>query len=364
MRPLIWKNLPATALGQSTDLKADWDRLNAARGNLPFLSSQAMSIALPVFGLGTERLMVGQTNGRTCAMLLLTHAGKLRWQTFQPSQIPLGACVADAGLPIEAIADSLLQTGAVKLGLSLSVTQIDPLFTPRSEDTPSNRHDDYIATAWVDFVGSFDDYWAARGKNLRQNMRKQRNKLQAEGLSVEMRVWRNAADMPGAIARYGELEGRSWKAQEGTAIRPDNDQGRFYTALFQNAAEQAEAVVYEYLFDGKTVASNLCLQRAGTLVILKTTYDETIKAYSPAFLLNEEILQALFAEQQIQRLEYYGKVMEWHTRWTDNSRTLYHLTSFRHSLVKQLAQAIASRRVHKTPSAPDPQPAPPATNAA
>ncbi|MEO8118243.1 MAG: GNAT family N-acetyltransferase [Rhodoferax sp.] len=343
MSPLNWKSLPALALTQDTDLKKDWDRLNAARGSLPFLSSHALAPALQIFGQGNERLLLGQSNGRCQVMLLLVNAGKFRWQTFQPSQLPLGAWVADAGLLIEDIASSLLRDGSLKLCLSLSITQIDPLFTPRGEDTASNRHDDYIDTAWVDIVGSFDDYWAARGKNLRQNMRKQRNKLQAESVAVEMREWREAADMPGAIARYGELEGRSWKAQEGTAIRTDNDQGRFYTALFQNAAAQGEAVVYEYRFNGKTVASNLCLRQASTLVILKTTYDETIKVYSPAFLLNEELTQALFAEQRIQRLEYYGHVMEWHTRWTDNRRAIYHLTCFRHSLVKQLAQAVARR---------------------
>lgn len=339
MPPLIWKNLPALALTQDSTLKDNWDHLNVQRGNLPFLSSDALTPALQIFGQGTERLLVGHSNGACVAMLLIGKVAKFQWQTFQPSQLPLGAWVADAGLLVEDIASSLLQGGPLKLCLSLSITQIDPLFSPRGEDTANNRHDNYIDTAWVDLVGGFDDYWAARGKNLRQNMRKQRNKLQADGVAVEMRVWRGAADMPDAIARYGELEGRSWKAQEGTAIRPDNDQGRFYTALLTSAAEKGEAVVYEYLFDGKTVASNLCLRRANTLTILKTTYDESIKAYSPAFLLNEELTQALFTEQQIHRLEYYGRVMEWHTRWTDNSRTIYHLTTFRHPFIKRLVQA-------------------------
>ena len=53
--------------------------------------------------------------------------------------------------------------------------------------------------------------------------------------------------------------------------------------------------------------------------------------------------QALFEEQKITRLEYYGGLMEWHTRWTDNARTLYHLTSFRHSLLKRLAKTLAER---------------------
>ena len=361
MPHLTWTRLSALALSQDTALQTDWDRLNAAGGNLPFMSSAAVVAALQFFGSGDESLLAGQSNGQNAVMLLVSKVGRFQWQTFQPSQLPLGAWVAEAGLHIDDLASSLQRRGPLGLCLSLSITQIDPLIAPRRADTPHNRHDDYIATAWVDIKGSFDDYWAARGKNLRQNMRKQRNKLQTEGVAAEMRVWRNAADMPSAIARYGELEGRSWKAQEGTAIRPDNDQGRFYTTLFTKAADQGEAAVYEYLFDGKTVASNLCLRRASTLVILKTTYDESIKAYSPAFLLNEELTQMLFVEQQILRLEYFGKVMEWHTRWTDNSRTVYHLTSFRHSLVKQLAHAIASRKARSIQAEPSTQDAPPAS---
>ena len=231
----------------------------------------------------------------------------------------------------------------MKLSLSVSFTRVDPLFAPPAEDAADNRRDDYIDTAWVNIEGSFDDYWAARGKNLRQNMRKQRNKLEAESVAVQMRVFRDAADMPGAIARYGALEAQGWKAQEGTAIHPDNDQGRFYTELLQGLAAMGEASVYEYLFGDQTVAVNLCVHRGGTLTILKTTYDESIKVYSPAFLLNQDMLQALFTEQQIRRLEYYGSLMEWHTRWTDNRRTLYHVTTFRNSVVKRLAESLSAR---------------------
>ena len=53
--------------------------------------------------------------------------------------------------------------------------------------------------------------------------------------------------------------------------------------------------------------------------------------------------RALFAEQQIKRLEYYGSLMEWHTRWTDNRRTLYHLTTFRNGVVKRLAESLSPR---------------------
>jgi len=333
---LQWQNLPARALQGDTTLAPQWNRLNAVRGDLPFLSAEALATALDVFGHGNERLLIARQGDQIAAMLLLAPGGRLRWHTFQPSQIPLGAWVARAGLGIDDIAHSLLH-GPLGLCLVVSITQVDPLFAPRAADTPASHHTDYIDTGWVDVQGPFEQYWAARGKNLRQNMRKQRNKLGAEGTVTTMRVWTRPEDMAPALARYGALESAGWKAAQGTAIGDDNDQGRFYRELFEGAARRGEAVIYEYLFDDRSVAMNLCLRRAGVLVVLKTTYDESIKLFSPAFLLREEELQTLFAEASIQRIEYYGRLMDWHTKLTDNKRTLYHLTAYRWPLVKRLA---------------------------
>jgi hypothetical protein len=210
------------------------------------------------------------------------------------------------------------------------------MLAPRVPDQSDTKQIDYIETGWIDVIGTFDEYWSGRGKNLRQNMRKQRNKLAAEGVDIYMRVLTAPEDMAGAIERYGVLENSGWKATKGTAIHPDNSQGKFYIQLLENAAQCGEAVVYEYFFDGKTVALNLCVRRLGTLVVLKTTYDENIKNFSPAFLLNQDKVEQVFGQGIINRLEYYGRMMEWHTRWTENKRTLYHLTCYRWSWLKKI----------------------------
>lgn len=344
---LDWQNLPASSLPKDAQLAVAWNRLNASRGDLPFMTADAVNAALKVFGSGMERLVIGREDGRIAAMFLLVPEAKFRWRTFQPSQLPLGAWVAEAGLPLHALATSL-QRGPLGLCLVLSITQIDPWLTPRDNDSPVTHSSDYIDTGWIDISGSFEDYWNARGKNLRQNMRKQRNKLGTEEIKPHMRTWTAVEDMAPAITRYGQLESLGWKATKGTAIHLDNEQGRFYRELLENAAHHNEAVVYEYLFNERTVAVNLCVRRAGNLVILKTTYDESIKAYSPAFMLNEEAVAQVFAAGDTLRLEYYGRLMEWHTKWTENKRTLYHLTSYRWPFVKQMA--LARRAKAETPA--------------
>ena len=67
-------------------------------------------------------------------------------------------------------------------------------------------------------------------------------------------------DMADAVARYGNLESGGWKADLGTAIHKDNDQGHFYTDMLTRAAHAGEAVVYEYLINNEVAASNLCVR--------------------------------------------------------------------------------------------------------
>jgi CelD/BcsL family acetyltransferase involved in cellulose biosynthesis len=349
-----WINLPARQLLDSAALQQQWDRLNAARHDIPFLSASAIGTALQVFGQGSERLLLAKDDaGQALAMLILVPNGRLQWATFQPSQLPLGSWVARAEVSTTAMCRSLLR-GPLGLALVISLTQIDPRLAPRESDAAETRHADYIPTAWVEVEGTFEDYWAARGKNLRQNLRKQRNKLAADG------VHRTVESMAPALERYSSLESAGWKADQGTAIRIDNDQGHFYRRLFERAASRNESVIYEYLFDDRTVAMNLCLLRGGELIVLKTTYDESIRTLSPAFLLREEEMRSFFEGAEIRRVEYYGRLMDWHTKLTANQRTLYHLTQYRWGWLRNWADRRRATRVAATQVArvSDDEPAP------
>jgi len=334
-----WENLPASSLQhQEGEFLKEWDRLNGERGDLAIMAGYTVVSALSAFGTSQERLLVGRNGTAIVAMAILAPAGILRWQTFQPSQLPLGTWVAQKSLTLQDLSQTLLR-GPLGLCLALSITQVDPLVAARQVDMADTRHSDYVDTGWIDIAGDFDDYWHARGKNLRQNMRKQRTRLAADGVKLSLDVLRDKNQMAAAIAQYGQLESNGWKASEGTAIHPDNVQGRFYLSLMESASLHGQAVIYIYRFDDRAVAMNICLQRTGVLIVLKTTYDETIKTYSPAFLMQESVLQMLHAEGEVHRLEYFGRMMDWHTKWTECARLLYHFTSYRAPFVKKFAMA-------------------------
>lgn len=324
---------------------AVWDELNSRCANLPFLDSRFIGPLLDVFGSGKELLAIGRENGRPVAAAIVTRAGMGRWTFFQPSQMPLGPMLLLPQLSLEAAAADLLKA-LPGVSLALGLTQLDPAANVRPATSEKFSTLDYIETAWVDIAGDFEDYWAARGKNLRQNMKKQRNKLAAEGVEMSFDIIRDAASVSDAIQQYGILETASWKSGEGTAVSLDNDQGRFYKAMLERFCEAGRGVIYRYRFGEQIAAMDLCIESGGVLVILKTAYDGSNKSLSPAFLMREEQFQRLFAEKKISRVEFFGKLMEWHTRWTDNSRTLFHANVFCHAWLPKLL-ALRSRVKNK-----------------
>lgn len=158
--------------------------------------------------------------------------------------------------------------------------------------------------------------------------------------------------MAEAIKDYGTLESAGWKGADGTAIAPDNEQGRFYKAMLENYCAQGRGRIYRYWFGDKVVAMDLCIHDDAVLVILKTAYDESYKSVSPSSLMRQDQFQQLFAEQKFRRIEFFGKVMEWHTRWTSQSRTIYHATAYRWAWLKALHARRAAANEAPAPVAP------------
>lgn len=341
---ITWTITDAAQLASPTTAR-QWDALNAECQNLPFLETLFLLPLLKEFGTAEYCLCLGRNTDCLVAAVVVTRNGLGRWISAQPSQLPLGAVLIKTGVPVADVCASLL-CALPEFKLSLAFTQLDPAAIARPSASPCLSTLDYIDTAWVDINGEFADYWAARGKNLRQNLRKQRSKLAAEGKTLSLQELRLPGQMKQALLDYGQLEASSWKSELGTSIEPGNAQGRFYLSMLEGFAAAGRAVVYRYTLDDKVVAMDLCIESAGTLVILKTSYDSTEKSISPAFLMREEQFQRLFESRHLTRIEFFGRIMEWHTRWTDNSRTLFHCNAYRNAWVpKMLALRTRLKRV-------------------
>ena len=339
-----WTLTPA----RNFPLAADrWRELHARCAGSPMLAADFVEPLLAAFANGNEWLASCERDGNTVAMALLTRGAHGSWASFQPAQAPIGLWLQQGNLePAELLAALLPALPGVALVFGL--TQCDPSLMARPADSERLQTFDYIDTARITLHDSFEQYWNARGKNLRANLKKQRARLTKEGVTLRLEACRDSAQIAAAIEQYGRLESAGWKAGGGTAVSAANAQGRYYQAMLERFCQRGAGCVYRYWFDQQLVAMDLCIEDGAQIIVLKTAYDESVAGgLSPTLLMREEACRTLFDEDRLARLEFYGKVMEWHTRWTDEVRTLYHVNFYRFAL---LARLHAWWRRRRTPA--------------
>jgi hypothetical protein len=317
-----------------------WDALNRAVYNHILLDARFVAASLRWFGDSEVLLGIDEESGRRGACLVVK-TGSGRWQTFQPAQAPIGMLLLEGSQDAQ---ESLLQMlhSLPGLALQLGVMQQDPdfsLFRPLSEN-PLMEVLEYIQTPRLRLAGTFEQYWSSCSHNLRHNLARQRKRQAELGHRVKLVSHRTSQSVPAALREYGRLESQGWKGREGTAIEESSSQGRFYREVLEAFSASGEAVIYQLLLDDKVVASDLCLARNGMLVVLKTAYDESVPQTSPALLMRQEILRQLFEEKAIHVIEFYGRVLDWHLKWTDQVRSMYHINCFRSRSVAELRSMV------------------------
>ena len=332
------------SIGTISDFKSlerDWARINEAGANTPLLDPCFIVPLFDGFASGSESLAVFSQDGRIKAIGVFERRRRHVWQSFQPVVSPLGTWVCEPGLDMRHVLGGLV--GALPgFGLLVALSQQDPSLARRPDDAGIIRTVDYIPTARLNIDGSFDDYWGARGKNLKHTVKRQRNKLSRDGVSARLEILTEKPDMARAVADYGRVESSGWKGRQDSAVRPDNALGRYYITMLEAFCKRGQGLVYRYLYDDRVVATDLCIHRDGTLFILKTTYDEAERATSPAQLMRNEAFRRFFDDGNFTAIEFYGRVMDWHTKLTDDVRTMYHINCYRYGLISRLHKPEAT----------------------
>ena len=334
---MSWKIYPISEFKNHQDC---WQRLNQEGTGSPLLELAFISPMLHAFSSGKEILVRYESDNTLLAMAILSPDNRGRWTTFQPSQAPIGAWIHRTGNDWSVLLASLIKK-LPGYPLVIGVTQQDSDLTPRPQNQATLKTLDYVQTARISLQGDFDSYWNARGKRLRQNMRTQRNWLGRNAITTRLQVSTAPEEVALAIADYGRIESAGWKAKGGTAIHLQNTQGKFYLNMLEEFCRQGAGRIYRYWYNDNIVAMDMCIEGNGSLIGLKTTYDETLSNHtSPALLMRHDLVKQLFSDDQIKRYEFYGRVMEWHTKWSDEVRTMYHINEYRWPALALLHEII------------------------
>lgn len=137
------------------------------------------------------------------------------------------------------------------------------------------------------------------------------------------------------MRQFGLMESRGWKAKVGTAVHPDNPQGRYYREVFDAFAREGRAIAYELCAGDAVIARQLALASGPIVVTLKTTYDESFRRVAPGRLLDYEMLRFEFERKRFEAVELCTRADDMQLRWATSPRPMFHLSIYRSSLARR-----------------------------
>jgi CelD/BcsL family acetyltransferase involved in cellulose biosynthesis len=295
-------------------------------GSHPLLDAGFVDALLRHFGEpGVHLCTAAQAGGPPLAMTLLKRQKRNLgiWSSFLPMQAQIAPSLMPKAAPAKQLIKQL-PAYATQLDLLCNDPQFGDLRSHGAQVMP------HALTMSISLAGSFDDYLAQRPRKLMQNMRRYLRRLQSEGGGERVHIITSADLMPAAVERYAALESRGWKGREGTAVRSDNAQGRFYAEVMSRFAERGEALVYELWAGDDLLASRMMLARDGMVVMLKTSFDERFERFAPGRVLLQRTLEDLFTRVPGGVVEFYTDADADLLAWSTSQRWINHVSVYRH----------------------------------
>lgn len=162
---------------------------------------------------------------------------------------------------------------------------------------------------------SFEEYLRSRSAKFRNYLKRNERKLFSHG-TIDVHAVNGSHQLERGYEALLRVERGSWKQSHGTAITAVQHQATFYQDLCEGALDASRLHLQWMTIDGAPVAYNLGYLTAGRYHYLKTSYDHTFRAASPATFLRARLIETLIA-RGIRELDFPGEPYEWERQWTE-----------------------------------------------
>ncbi len=160
----------------------------------------------------------------------------------------------------------------------------------------------------VDTAGDFDAYRQLMKGRWRELERRRRKMHREHDVRYELLC--SPDDVDRALDRGLAVEASGWKGAAGTAIASAPDTLAFYRAVAHGFHRMGALSLSELWLDGRVVAFDLALLHRGRLHLLKTGYDESVRALAPGLALRRAVIERCF-ELGLEAHELLGDDMPW-----------------------------------------------------
>ncbi len=345
---LHWDVAPARRRSLAFELER-WQALHAQVSGCVLISAETLGAALTHFGTGDERFAFARQDGKDCIAMLVNAPARTSVGLFLPSQLPLAPILNATYQPLQ-MRDLRAALAALSpTGLVLRVGSLDPRWGTDIAVREKGEKFVQTETPAIDLPSELEPYMQARANKFRSDLRRRRKKAQTELGEVRFEAITDKNLIEDAVKDYGALEARGWKGAAGTAVATEGAQFRFYADWLCALALENKARIFVLRIGQKVAAMRLAIEDSGCLYMLKVSYEETLRAYSPGALMLENVIEWCYEPGvNVRRIEFYGKVSEAHQPWLTETRAMSIASVYRFEWLAKLRIAAKHKETTLT----------------
>ena len=264
---------------------------------------------------------------------LLVNKGFGRWDSYMPGQSPLSFTYVDASVDKKVISSAMKELFKIlpKVALRVTFLRQDPDLANKEiySDFKASVFTNCALNTSIPLENGFEEYWSSRSKKVRKEITRKLTKVEKSESNVSLKIVTDESDIEEAVKQYGDLESSGWKGKEGSAINESNTQGKFYKKLLLENAKLQRSAIFNLLFDEKIVASLLTIFNSKMIVVLKTTYDESLSNLSPGRLIDYFMIREVAESNLADTIENFTNASESDKKWCTRYRDMYHVEFYR-----------------------------------
>jgi hypothetical protein len=194
-----------------------------------------------------------------------------------------------------------------------------------------------LSEAWLEAGGGLSS-------RRRADLRRARRRADSMGKVTFELTTPDPAQVPDLLRTAYDVEVRSWKGRNGTAIACVPDWERFFSSYAASMASQGAMHIELMRINGTPAAMNLNVDYKGRAWVLKIGYDDQFAHASPGLLLLAESI-ADATRRGMERYEFLGRREAWIDPWTREGTECVSLTAY--PAAPRAARTLAEDTIRK-----------------
>ncbi|MEW6096848.1 MAG: GNAT family N-acetyltransferase [bacterium] len=177
---------------------------------------------------------------------------------------------------------------------------------------------DSQTSPYIEINKDWEEYFRGRSKNFHKSLNNKINKLNQTG-NFEYREYHTLEEIGEALPIIFEIDLKSWKGKEGTAISSSEESKRFFTLLSKYFAQRDGISIWILWLNDIPIAFEYHLIYNKIVYSLKWSYDEEYHAFSPGLVL-KRISSEYFFKKGFKEIDLLGRADSFKLKWTDKTR--------------------------------------------